>query len=193
MTRNVSVLSDFVFPALLMGCGCLGLVVINLISVQRSRPADRAQQPGRVPTGASRPGAKEAPPQPPSGGMRALPRVTVAPPPMGGAGVALLERPAPGPLRISLGFSRRRLQLSEEEQGRLSRFIAQKPLGRKTVSVQGYGADEKSVRRARRRVRRVVGVLKRLGVPAERIAIPAVARVGPSGRVDVVTVVIGHR
>ena len=191
MTRNASVLSDFVFPALLMGCGCLGLVVINLITVQRS-PAAPASKKGKAPDVALRPEPTAVKPRQSPRGMKALPRVTVASPTMGRPRVAALMRPAAA-VRITLGFRRRRVELSEAEELRLSRVVAKGPMGPSAVTVQGHGVDRSSRRRARRRVRRVVRVLRKLGVAAERIATPAVTSVGESGRGDGVTVVIGQR
>ena len=190
MTRNASVVSDFVFPVLLMGCGCLGLVVINLISVRGSGAG--ARQPGMAPAVASRPEPMAAQPRRTPRGMKALPRVTITSPSMGGPRVAALMRPSAA-VRLTLGFRRRRVGLSEAEIGRLSRFVAEGPKSGSSVTVQGHGAGRSSRRRARRRVRRVVRVLKRLGVAPERIATPAVTPVGENGRADVVTVVIGQR
>jgi hypothetical protein len=169
MTRSTSVLSDYLFPILLMGCGLLGLVIINLLAQQeRAQAKEQARRRSRVaspvtPSKAARP-APVAP-------RRAAPVARTVPRPV----ARPIARRAALPQRHRLVFGSRHKTADQGELERLSGFWKKAPRDGIRVSVQGWGKGRMKRRRARARARWVVQQLVGLGVPSAHIDAPVVS------------------
>lgn len=186
MSQTAYFFTDYLFPGLLVGCGCLGLVVVNLTAHQ--------------PSGSRRKGHQVAQPQPavpmaPAHVRPATPASSV----MSARVVGPQPRTAPlrrlsRPTVHNLDFAKRRTRVTDAERERLRIFLAgAKPGSGSRVTVVGHGAGRRGRRRARKRARRVVALLQQLGVDAASIAEPKVAPNDGGAGGSAVTIVIRKR
>lgn len=179
MSQTATFLTDFLFPGLLIGCGCLGLGVVNAIG---HRPAESRPYGARVAKAPARARpVKLASPAPRPQPRIARPRV---------ASLRSEVRPS----RHRLGFGRARTQVSDVERERLRVFLATaKPRPGRRVTVVGHGAGKLEQRRAKRRAEAVVALLKQLGVAAASLAEPPVVPDASGADGHAVTIVVGKR
>lgn len=186
MSHTASFLTDYLFPGLLIGCGCLGLGVVTAIGHRPSGSRQKEHQAAKAPPAASMTPARARPAMPASPAVRALP--SVARP-----RVAPLRRVS-RPTRLRLSFGKRQTRVSDVDRERLRIFwAAAKPGPKARVTVVGHAVGRRGRRRARRRARRVVALLRQMGVAAASIAEPQVAPDDGGAGGSAVTIVIGKR
>lgn len=186
MSQRASFLTDFLFPGLLIACGCLGLGVVNAIGHGKGAPRQKGTRVG-----------KGSPPKPMTP-ARARPVEAVRPTTRVGSRnapprVAPLRRVSE-PTQHRLGFGKRQLRVSDVERERLRVFLAAaKPGPESRIKVVAQGVGRRGKRRARKRAEGVAAILRQLGVAAVTIADPQV--VSDNGGTDgsAVTIVIGKR
>lgn len=184
MSQTASFLTDYLFPGLLIGCGCLGLGVVNSLA-QGAGETARSAPRGTSAAGAGHRQAAapvSARPTPARAVMRA--RRTAS------GRVAPLQRVV-RPTRHHVRFTGRGTRVSDAERERLRIFLAAaQPGAENLVTVVGHPSGRRGKRRARRRAARVVKLLQELGVVA--IGAPQVA-LDESGAGRAVTIVVGKR
>ncbi len=182
MSQIASFLTDFVFPGLLICCGCLGLGVVNALGnstagAPSEKPAARA--PSVSTTQRTRVGKTKLPVVRP----RPRPQLRVAP-----------LRPMVAVTRLRLGFDKGRFRVTDAQRERLRIFLASaKPGAGARFNVVGYGVGRRGQKRAHQRAKRVVALLRQLGVAAASIAAPQVAPDDAGETGPAVTIVIGKQ
>ncbi len=164
MSQTASFLTNKVFPGLLMGCGCLGLLVVNYLGQHPLRSRPGKPRPDQVRSRQDQPLVSMAPVRVRrvavgSSGARGPSGKTVP-------GVTSLDR-RPRPTAHHMNFAKGRTQVVDIERERLRIFLAAaKPGSDSRVTVVGQGVGPRGRRRAQRRVKRVLALLRQFGVAA---------------------------
>jgi len=191
MSHTASFLSDTLFPGLLIGCGCLGLVVVNFISHHPTGSPNKRTPQNRARRAQDQLALDRAPDR----ARPATAQGVQAPGPPGrasGPRVASLQR-RPRPTVHHVAFAKGRTQVTDSARELLRVFVAAaKPGADARVTVVGHGAGAQGRRRARQRAERVMAFLRQLGVVGS-IAESKVAPKDGDARGQMVTITIGKR